>query len=34
MPGEEVERITSLLGSAPRDVVERYTKAFAGTGAR
>src|SRR5215468_3725400 len=34
MPGAEVERIISLIASAPRDVVERYTKAFAGTGAR
>jgi hypothetical protein len=34
MPGEAVERIISLIASAPRDVVDRYTKAFAGAGAR
>ena len=34
MPGAEVERIIRLIASAPRDVIERYTKAFAGTGAR
>jgi hypothetical protein len=31
MPGEAVERIISVIASAPRDVVDRYTKAFAGT---
>ena len=30
MPGEEVDKIVALITSAPADVVERYTKAFAG----
>ena len=32
MPGEEVDKIVALIASAPADVVERYTKAFAGAG--
>jgi tripartite-type tricarboxylate transporter receptor subunit TctC len=31
MPGEAVERIISLIASAPRDVADRYTNAFAAT---
>jgi tripartite-type tricarboxylate transporter receptor subunit TctC len=33
MPGEEVEKIVGRIASAPRDVVDRYTKAFAASGA-
>jgi tripartite-type tricarboxylate transporter receptor subunit TctC len=32
MTGEEVDRIVALIAAAPADVVERYTKAFAGAG--
>ena len=32
MPGEEVDKIVALISSAPPDVIERYTKAFAGAG--
>jgi tripartite-type tricarboxylate transporter receptor subunit TctC len=32
MSGEEVDKIVALITSAPSDVVERYTKAFAGAG--
>jgi hypothetical protein len=32
MPGEEVDKIVALITSAPAEVVERYTKAFAGAG--
>ena len=31
IPGEEVDKIIALITSAPRVVVERYTKAFAGS---
>ena len=30
--GEEVDKIVALIAAAPPDVVERYTKAFAGSG--
>jgi hypothetical protein len=32
MPGEEVDKIVALIAAAPTDVVERYSKAFAGSG--
>jgi len=32
MVGEEVEKIVGVIASAPPDVIDRYTKAFAGTG--
>ena len=32
MSGEEVDKIVALIASAPSDVVERYIKAFAGSG--
>jgi hypothetical protein len=32
MAGEEVDKIVALIASAPPDVVERYTRAFAGAG--
>jgi tripartite-type tricarboxylate transporter receptor subunit TctC len=32
MSGEEVDKIVALIASAPPDVVDRYTKAFAGSG--
>ena len=32
MPGAEVDKIVALIASAPADVVERYTRAFAGSG--
>jgi tripartite-type tricarboxylate transporter receptor subunit TctC len=32
MPGEEVERIVARIASAPHDVADRYTKAFAASG--
>jgi hypothetical protein len=32
MPGEEVDKIVGLIASAPTDVVDRYTRAFAGAG--
>ena len=32
MSGEEVDKIVGLIASAPPDVVDRYTKAFAGAG--
>jgi hypothetical protein len=32
MSGEEVDKIVALITSAPPDVVDRYTKAFAGAG--
>ena len=31
IPGEEVDKVIALITSAPREVVERYTKAFAGS---
>ena len=30
--GEELDKIVALIAAAPPDVVERYTKAFAGSG--
>ena len=32
MSGEEVDKIVALITSAPPDVVERYSKAFAAAG--
>jgi hypothetical protein len=31
--GEAVDKVVALISSAPAEVAERYTKAFAGTSA-